>query len=40
MFNIEKVHVILEEMVLNGKIVETNKTNVLALVLEMDKVSK
>ncbi|RGB23757.1 adaptor-related protein complex 4 sigma 1 subunit [Rhizophagus diaphanus] len=40
MFNIEKVHVILEEMVLNGRIVETNKNNVLAPVLEMDKTSK
>ncbi len=40
MFNIEKVHVILEEMVLNGRIVETNKNNVLAPVLEMDKASK
>ncbi|CAG8817680.1 15980_t:CDS:2, partial [Gigaspora margarita] len=40
MFNIEKVHVILEEMVSNGRIVETNKHNVLAPVLEMNKVSR
>lgn len=26
MFNIEKAHYILEEMVMNGQIVETNKT--------------
>ncbi|CAG8584682.1 12992_t:CDS:2, partial [Dentiscutata heterogama] len=40
MFNIEKVHVILEEMVSNGRIVETNKHNVLAPVLEMNKASR
>ncbi|CAG8633444.1 31383_t:CDS:2, partial [Racocetra persica] len=40
MFNIEKVHVILEEMVSNGRIVETNKHNVLAPVLEMNKSSR
>ncbi|CAI2188399.1 1149_t:CDS:10, partial [Funneliformis geosporum] len=40
MFNIEKVHVILEEMIMNGRIVETNKNNVLTPVLEMDKASK
>ncbi|CAG8543465.1 13028_t:CDS:2, partial [Acaulospora colombiana] len=37
MYNIEKVHVILEEMVLNGRIVETNKNNVLAPIIEMNK---
>lgn len=30
MFNIEKAHFIIDEMILNGQIVETNKTNVLA----------
>ncbi|CAG8581358.1 26130_t:CDS:2, partial [Gigaspora rosea] len=40
MFNIEKVQVILEEMVSNGRIVETNKHNVLAPVLEMNKASR
>lgn len=29
MFNIEKAHYILEEMVMNGQIVETNKTQIL-----------
>eukprot|EP00920_Eleutheroschizon_duboscqi_P019910 GHVT01047676.1.p1 GENE.GHVT01047676.1~~GHVT01047676.1.p1 ORF type:complete len:145 (-),score=13.19 GHVT01047676.1:479-913(-) len=29
MFNLEKVHFILDEMVMNGRIVETNKVNVL-----------
>ncbi|EKX73799.1 clathrin coat assembly protein, putative [Theileria equi strain WA] len=29
MFNLEKAHFILNEMVINGKIVDTNKTNVL-----------
>ncbi len=30
MFNIEKVHMIIDEMVMNGYIVETNKTAALA----------
>ena len=30
MFNLEKAHFILDEMVMNGCIIETNKTNVLA----------
>ena len=29
MFNLEKAHFILDEMVMNGMIVETNKNNVL-----------
>lgn len=32
MFNLDKVHLILDEMVMNGCIVETNKSNVLAAV--------
>jgi len=40
MFNIEKAHFILDEMVMNGHIVETNKANVLRPILEMDKASK
>ncbi len=32
MFNLDKVHLILDEMVMNGCIVETNKTNVLQAV--------
>jgi hypothetical protein len=30
MFNLEKAHFILDEMVMNGCIIETNKNNVLA----------
>ena len=30
MFNLEKAHYILDEMVMNGCIIETNKNNVLA----------
>lgn len=37
MFNIEKAHFILEEMVMNGCIVETNKINVLKPVTLLDK---
>jgi hypothetical protein len=40
MFNIEKAHFILDEMVTNGVIVETNKANVLKPVLLLEKVSK
>lgn len=37
MFNLEKAHFILDEMVMNGCIIETNKNNVLAPVLLLDK---
>lgn len=37
MFNIEKAHFILEEMVMNGQIVETNKTQILAPLYVLDK---
>lgn len=37
MFNIEKAHFILDEMVMNGCIVETNKTNILTPIKLMDK---
>ncbi len=37
MFNIERAHFILDEMVMNGKIVETNKTNILKPLRTMDK---
>eukprot|EP00162_Nutomonas_longa_P002439 comp13074_c0_seq1/m.17705 comp13074_c0_seq1/g.17705 ORF comp13074_c0_seq1/g.17705 comp13074_c0_seq1/m.17705 type:complete len:144 (-) comp13074_c0_seq1:53-484(-) len=37
MFNIEKAHFLLEEMVMNGCIVETNKTNILQPVQLIDK---
>ena len=40
MFNLEKAHFILDEIVCNGQIVETNKTNILQPILLMDKVSK
>lgn len=39
MFNLDKVHMILEEMIMNGHIVEANKSRVLAPLLELDKVS-
>lgn len=32
MFNIEKAHYILDEMVMNGYIVETNKNAILGLI--------
>ena len=37
MFNLEKAHFILDEMVMNGCIIETNKNNVLAPVQLLDK---
>ena len=37
MFNIEKAHFIMDEMVMNGCIVETNKTNILTPIRLMDK---
>lgn len=40
MFNLEKAHFILNEMVMNGVIVETNKTNVLKPIHLLEKVSK
>ncbi|XP_056402009.1 AP-4 complex subunit sigma-1 isoform X2 [Hyla sarda] len=38
MFNLDKVHIILDEMVLNGCAVETNKSRILAPLLVLDKV--
>ncbi|KAM9293892.1 AP-4 complex subunit sigma-1 [Gastrophryne carolinensis] len=38
MFNLDKVHVILDEMILNGCTVETNKTRILGPLLVLDKV--
>eukprot|EP00035_Acanthoeca_spectabilis_P008139 m.149149 g.149149 ORF g.149149 m.149149 type:complete len:178 (+) comp14225_c0_seq7:2426-2959(+) len=40
MFNIEKAHMILDEIVVNGEIVETNRTRILAPVRIIDKASK
>lgn len=37
MFNVEKAHFILEEMVANGTVVETNKTNILMPIKAMDE---
>lgn len=39
MFHLEKAHFMLEEMVMNGCIVETNKGNILAPIQLMDKAS-
>ena len=38
MYNIEKAHYILDEMIMNWQIVETNKTLVLAPLYVLDKV--
>jgi AP-4 complex subunit sigma-1 len=40
MFNLEKAHFILEEMVANGAVVETNRANILKPLLLMEKASK
>lgn len=40
MFNLEKAHFILDEMVTSGCIVETNKSNVLKPVLLLEKLTK
>jgi len=41
MFNIEKAHFIIDEMIMNGQIIETNRTNILgpvtAVVKTLDK---
>ena len=37
MYNLEKTHYVLDEMVLNGCIVESNKTNVLEYIKDLDK---
>lgn len=39
MFNLEKAHFILDEMVTNGCVVETNKGNVLKPILLLEKIS-
>ena len=39
MFNLEKAQFILDEMVTNGAIVETNKANILKPILLLEKVS-
>lgn len=40
MFNLDKVHIILDEMVLNGCIVETNRARILGPLLILDKMSE
>lgn len=40
MFNLEKAHFLLDEMVQNGHIVETNKTNILKPITMLDSVTK
>jgi hypothetical protein len=40
MFNVEKAHFILEEMMVNGAVVETNRMNVLQPLILMDKERK
>ncbi len=40
MYNIEKAHFILDEMVANGYIVETNKANILKPIQLLDKTSE
>ena len=40
MFNLDKVHMILDEMIMNGQIVETNKNRILAPVAVFDKAAK
>ncbi|XP_072425100.1 AP-4 complex subunit sigma-1 isoform X2 [Chiloscyllium punctatum] len=40
MFNLDKVHIILDEMILNGRIVETNKSRILAPLLALDKMTE
>lgn len=39
MYNIEKAHYILDEMIMNGQIVETNKTLILAPLHVLDKIT-
>ncbi|XP_074921603.1 AP-4 complex subunit sigma-1 isoform X1 [Chelonoidis abingdonii] len=40
MFNLDRVHIILDEMVLNGCIVETNKNRILAPLFVLDKMAE
>merc|ERR1711916_123767 len=37
MFNLEKAHFVVDEMVMNGNIVETNKANILTPIQYLDK---
>jgi len=37
MFNIDKAHMIIDEMIMNGYITETNKNRALAPIIVLDK---
>ncbi|XP_078133413.1 AP-4 complex subunit sigma-1 [Sander vitreus] len=39
MFNLDRVHIILDEMIQNGRVVETNKSRVLAPLAALDKMA-
>ena len=40
MYNIEKAHFIVQEMIMDGYVLDANKTNVLSAVLLLDKAVK
>ena len=40
MFNMEKAHMILDEMIMNGHIVETNRNRVLAPVAVLERANR
>ena len=37
MFNLDRIHLILDEMIVNGRIVESNKSRILAPVQVLDQ---
>jgi AP-4 complex subunit sigma-1 len=37
MFNLEKAHILLDEMVMNGQVVETSRVNIVYPLAVMDK---
>lgn len=39
MFNLDRVHIILDEMIQNGHVVETNKSRILAPLTALDKMA-
>lgn len=39
MFNLDRVHIILDEMIQNGQVVETNKSRILAPLAALDKMA-
>ena len=40
MFHVDKAHMILDEMIMNGHIIETNRSNILTPMTLMDKMGK